>query len=79
VSKPSDIPQDIWDAASAVAGHVYDPDNPANEYVAGLVARAIIAERERCAKITGRVAAEMSGCSIDYASGFIAAAIQGEA
>ena len=72
MSKPSDIPQDVWGAASAINDILTD---------AGVakIARAIMAERERCAKITGRVAAEMSGCSIDYASGFIAAAIRGEA
>lgn len=50
MSKPSDIPQDVWDAARQAlidAGR-----NPEYEIrTLPLVVRAIMAERERCAKI----------------------------
>lgn len=47
VSKPDDIPQDVWDAASysVTAAPVYTGALHEN------VARAIMAERERCADL----------------------------
>lgn len=54
--KPDDIPQDVWDVAEAVRGRVFNAmhdddgrltdNDPAED-----IARAIMAERERCAKI----------------------------
>ncbi len=51
--RPDDIPEDVWEKAKAVMR-----DSPfamdASDYVehtADLIARAILAERERCAKI----------------------------
>jgi hypothetical protein len=47
VSRPDDIPQDVWDAAgySVTAAPVYTGILHEN------VARAMMAERERCAKV----------------------------
>jgi len=52
-AKPDDIPQDVWDAASSAffrmdpegASEMTNPEEP--------IARAILAERERCAGIVG--------------------------
>jgi hypothetical protein len=48
----SETPDDIAKEAWNVAGHIYDPtaSKAAHEYVAGLIASALLAERERCAK-----------------------------
>lgn len=63
MSKPDDIPQDVWDAARGVVwsfgGAVLDP------FHAERVARAILAERERCA---GLAANFYGGRAHTYAS-----------
>lgn len=50
VSKPEDIPQDVMDAAQAVVRGLWDRDRDSGEN-AEAIARAIMAERERCAKL----------------------------
>lgn len=48
MSKPEDIPQDVWDAADAVLdGNAWNPIRTE------AIARTIMAERERCAKVAG--------------------------
>lgn len=56
----SEIPQDIIQASNAAAGHVYDPHESRGsyEYVRDIIAKAILAERERCAEIAYRVCSE---------------------
>lgn len=53
MSNPVDIPDDVRVAAWNAAGHVYDPSESkgAHSYVTDIIARAIMAERERCAKL----------------------------
>lgn len=52
MTKPDDIPQNVWDVAHGIA-----MDLPARiqtvhrAFAASVIARAILAERERCAKI----------------------------
>lgn len=48
MSKPEDIPQDIWDNASRIADEAQ-----LESYTVWAIARAILAERERCASIAG--------------------------
>lgn len=70
MSKPSDIPQDIWDAAKAVLAQL---DGTTPDRVGGqvgslsIVARAILAERERCAKVCEAAAEQF--LSPEYATG----------
>jgi hypothetical protein len=47
--KPADIPDDVWDAAEAVEAFV--PNFYLQSEAVEQIARAILAERERCAKI----------------------------
>lgn len=49
MAKPDDIPQDVWDAASEVVGTI-DGLGYAKVHT-DKIARAILAERERCAEI----------------------------
>lgn len=44
VSKPEDVPQDVWDAVSAI-NDILLPSGVAK------IARLVMAERERCAKV----------------------------
>ncbi len=49
MSKPEDIPQDVWDAVrvpSEDAFVAFDPDE-----AQAIVARAVLAERNRCSRI----------------------------
>lgn len=48
--RPDDIPQDVWDAASKVATAPRVTGALFNENYVLPVARAILAERERCLK-----------------------------
>jgi hypothetical protein len=48
VSKPSDIPQDVW-AASAAAYELVCDAEPISSDAITVIARFIMAERERCA------------------------------
>lgn len=50
--KPDDIPQDVWDAASAVYAQLTVDVGEWHDKVH--IARAILAERERCAKLAER-------------------------
>ena len=58
MGKPDDIPQDIWDAASNAVGAagVYTSGTLSHLLLLERVARAIIAERERCANLAGHAA-----------------------
>lgn len=47
MGKPDDIPQDVWDAANAING-ILTPTGVAK------IARLLLAERERCAKVADR-------------------------
>lgn len=50
MSRPEDIPEDVWEAAGQTVALM--PDRPPFKIdVQGAIARAILAERERCAKI----------------------------
>ena len=71
MSHPTDIPSDIWDAAVAATHYEGVTLDEA-------IARAIMAERERCAKIAFMRAANAINpyCSAEAHS--IAAAILGE-
>lgn len=51
MSKPDDIPQDVWDAASKVATAPRVTGALFSENYVLPVARAILAERERCKEI----------------------------
>ena len=58
MSKPDDIPQDVWDAAVPLALQYVEWLIPAPHDYAGsedvltkVIARAIMVERERCAKV----------------------------
>lgn len=48
MSKPDDIPQDVWDSTEGVRISFVNPDP---DEVREAVARAVMEERERCAKI----------------------------
>lgn len=53
MSRPEDIPEDVWEAACAVERALPGPvrggiGDLSNEVVARPIARAILAERERC-------------------------------
>lgn len=52
MSKPDDIPQDVWDAAEKPAFRV-KMDAAAGQWwdIHPTIARAIMAERERCANV----------------------------
>lgn len=51
MTKPNDVPQDVWDVAIAAIG-VPDDDNGwhLSEDVFEVISRAIMAEREACAQ-----------------------------
>lgn len=51
MSKPDDIPQDVWDAASKVATAPRVTGALFSENYVLPIARAILSERERCAKV----------------------------
>lgn len=51
MTKPDDIPQDVWEAASD-AHHELTNSHAANETI---IARTIMAERERCASMAERI------------------------
>lgn len=60
MSKPEDIPQDVWDAADGTTNRISSElvkaltggtEATADGLIQAHVARAIMAERERCAKI----------------------------
>lgn len=63
MSKPDDIPQDVWTTAAKMAAEYDDWVAHGNttaslslhaiEAMADTIARAVMAERERCAKIAG--------------------------
>lgn len=52
MSKPDDIPQDVWDTATELAAELRSAvvwhSNSANEVIATALARVRLAERERC-------------------------------
>lgn len=83
MAKPDEIPQDVWDAAyeeMITAGaryfnEYYEPGEPGELYENGLVtviapfvARAILAERERCAKVASLYQVDFPGGSGDDGS-----------
>ena len=51
MGKPTDIPEDVWKTARAALGHTRDPVTKVPHTLVVNVARALMAERERCAKI----------------------------
>lgn len=54
MSRPEDIPKEVWEDARPFAAEYYGGDQPRVVgfiRVRGIVARAIMAETERCAKI----------------------------
>lgn len=51
MTKPDDIPQDVWDAAVAVGDLIPNGDGDAVTVCTGDIARAILAEREACASL----------------------------
>ncbi len=54
MSKPDDIPQDVWAAAINARKKFHDDDRrplPPFALLDRIIARAILAERERCAKV----------------------------
>ncbi len=69
MSRPEDIPQDVWDVALRTWAEMLTVDHDHNtELAAGDVeeiARAIFAERERCAKIAEKA---FGGPAHTYAS-----------
>jgi hypothetical protein len=82
VSKPDDVPQDVWDAAVKAELVVEDEFTDLNDWnsrdvATDIIARAIMAERERCAKIADAHAAEnWSMTEEEHAAQVIAAAIR---
>jgi hypothetical protein len=67
MSKPDDIPQDVWDAAINAASAAVREDDPgfyitkrATDVLMEASARAILAERERCAVIADTAAGDAS-------------------
>lgn len=54
MSKPADIPQDVWDAAASVWLEALRDCTPD---AAAIIARAILAERERCVLVARNHAA----------------------
>lgn len=66
MSKPVEIPQDVWDASEMLAMQFVEwltptPTDPDTEYVfAQSIARAIISEREACATIVSTKAARLN-------------------
>jgi hypothetical protein len=73
MSKPDDIPQDIWDAASAVVG---PPDGLGYAKVfTDRVARAIAAERDGCEKIAWMTGATSTDAFVGNAGRVVADAI----
>lgn len=62
MSKPDGIPQDVWDAArEATGGWMAAGESESNAALVQSVGRAIVAERERCAKIADAYAYGGSG------------------
>jgi hypothetical protein len=52
VTKPDDIPQDVWDVArKETGGWMAAGESESNDALVKSVARAILAERERCAVV----------------------------
>ena len=49
MSKPEDIPEDVWRAAEVAHGQFADSSVTMN--LGEIIARAILAERERCAEL----------------------------
>ena len=71
MSKPTDIPQDVWDEAERTWRSVIHRD--ANNYsICTFIARAILAERERCAmKAIDPEKTYGTSRGIEYLNGYI--------
>lgn len=52
MGKPEDIPQDVWEVARKVWLAIRRPEHT-GVLPSEAIARAILAERERCAKVAG--------------------------
>ncbi len=81
MTRPDDIPADIWDAADALATRVRDAYLDDDDLVLGrpreIAARALIAERERCAAVaTGEITTLLGAEFADTITGYVAAAIR---
>ncbi len=73
MSKLDDIPQDVWDKAWKAMGYAKEPRTLTPIHRAGEVARAIMAERERCA-VEADVLHALQFEDADYREGFFDAA-----
>ena len=62
--KPEDIPQDVWDTAERCWTFVMDETHGAPDEIEQ-IARAILAERERCAKVAEGTAAAAKACEAE--------------
>lgn len=51
MTKPDDIPQDVWDAANDMAAEWLMPGGEGHTMASNDIARAIMAEREACALV----------------------------
>ena len=65
MSKPDDIPQDVWDAALAGFDPAITPATLDTVYL--LIARAILTERERCAEEANGIDPEILSGLSDFA------------
>lgn len=74
MSKPSDIPQDVWDLARRIWAEMLTVNHDAPQKHSfndcDEIARAILAERERCAKIAYEAANEVADDS-QFAAGVL--------
>lgn len=76
--KPDDIPADIWSAARDLAAqyHKWMDVQPEDDHVLPQsIARAILAERERCAGVARRRADLRNADKVRYAASIIATEI----
>lgn len=78
MSRPSDIPQDIWFVANLVFGAVYEAE-PYGDVARAAIARAIMAERERCWRIVRGTPEYMGRKNLIFRSDALEAIRKGEA
>ena len=76
MNRSEDIPQDVWDAAEAVETDINGPDHSAYSHAA--IARAIMAERERCARLAVKQGAEWGSLDAGVACDDLADQIRGQ-
>lgn len=78
MTKPDDIPQEVWDAAQAALSTMPTYGDPEEQCHA--TARAILAERERCASQAEAIVDDLKGShaigDLHLGAGMVVAAIR---